>query len=62
MNASTLSVEERHNIDTGAWFSKLSQPLREDILARAIVRRLKDGAPLSTRGAAAGSKSVGGEV
>ena len=53
MNASTLSVEERHNIDTGAWFSKLSQPLREDILARAIVRRLKDSAPLASRGSAA---------
>ena len=53
MNASTLSVEERRNIDSGAWFSKLSQALREDILARANVRRLKDGAPLSTRGAPA---------
>lgn len=53
MNASTLSVEERRNIDSGAWFSKLSPALREDILARAHVRRLKDGAPLSTRGAAA---------
>jgi CRP-like cAMP-binding protein len=53
MNASTLSVEERHNIETGAWFSRLSQPLRDAILARATVRRLKDGAPLTTRGASA---------
>ncbi len=53
MNASTLSVEERRNIDSGAWFAKLSAPLREAILARAIVRRLKDGAPLATRGGAA---------
>ena len=53
MNASTLSVEERRNIDAGAWFSRLSQPLRDDILARAVVRRLKDGAALSTRGSSA---------
>lgn len=53
MNAATLSVEERQNIEAGAWFAKLSQPLREDILARAIVRRLKDGAALTTRGATA---------
>jgi CRP/FNR family transcriptional regulator, cyclic AMP receptor protein len=53
MNASTLSVEERRNIDAGAWFAKLSAALREAILARAIVRRLKDGATLATRGAAA---------
>lgn len=53
MNASTLSVEERRNIDSGAWFSKLSPPLRDAILARAIVRRLKDGAPLTTRGSSA---------
>ena len=53
MNVSTLSVEERRNIETGAWFAKLSAPLREDILARAVVRRLKDGAQLSARGATA---------
>ena len=53
MNVSTLSVEERRNIDSGAWFSKLTPALREDILARAVVRRLKDGAPLSSRGSAA---------
>ncbi len=53
MNAATLSVEERQNIDTGAWFSKLSPKLREDILSRAVVRRLKDGMGLSARGTAA---------
>jgi len=53
MNAATLSVEERQNIDTGAWFSKLSPKLREDILSRAVVRRLKDGASLSARGTTA---------
>jgi CRP-like cAMP-binding protein len=53
MNASTLSVEERQNIEAGAWFSKLSPRLREDILSRAVVRRLKDGASLSSRGTTA---------
>jgi CRP/FNR family cyclic AMP-dependent transcriptional regulator len=53
MNAATLSVEERRNIESGAWFSKLSTPLREAILSRAVVRRLKDGAALSSRGTAA---------
>jgi CRP-like cAMP-binding protein len=43
-------MEERRNIETGAWFSKLSQPLREAILSRAYVRRLPDGAPLASRG------------
>ncbi|HRD85286.1 MAG TPA: Crp/Fnr family transcriptional regulator, partial [Rubrivivax sp.] len=32
------------------WFSRLSAPLRADILARARVRRLADGASLSSRG------------
>ena len=53
MNAATLSVDERRNIDAGAWFAKLSTELREDILSRAVVRRLKDGASLSARGSAA---------
>jgi CRP-like cAMP-binding protein len=53
MNAATLSVDERQNIETGAWFAKLSPRLREDILSRAVVRRLKDGASLSSRGTAA---------
>ncbi len=50
MNTSVLSVEERQNIETGAWFSKLSQPLRQAILSRATVRRLADGAALASRG------------
>jgi CRP-like cAMP-binding protein len=53
MNASTLSAEEQRNIESGAWFARLSAALREAILARASVRRLKDGATLATRGAAA---------
>ncbi|HMO44595.1 MAG TPA: Crp/Fnr family transcriptional regulator [Rubrivivax sp.] len=53
MNASTLSVDERHNIESGAFFAKLSPMLREDILARAVVRRLKGGASLGSRGATA---------
>lgn len=53
MNPLALTTEELHNIQSGAWFSKLSQPLREDILSRAVVRRLKDGATLTTRGSAA---------
>ncbi len=50
MNTSLLTLEERHNIESGSWFSKLSQPLRSDILARSVVRRLPDGALLSSRG------------
>jgi CRP/FNR family cyclic AMP-dependent transcriptional regulator len=53
MNAATLSAEERRNIDTGAWFARLSQPLRDDILQRSSVRRLADGATLTSRGASA---------
>jgi len=48
-----LTADERHNIDSGAWFGKLSLPLREAILARASVRRLADGAMLASRGAQA---------
>lgn len=48
-----LTIDERRNIETGPWFAKLSQPLREDILARATVRRLADGAHLTSRGAQA---------
>ena len=50
MNTPVLTIEERHNIESGAWFAKLSQPLRNAILSRAIVRRLADGAPLASRG------------
>jgi CRP/FNR family transcriptional regulator, cyclic AMP receptor protein len=48
-----LTIEELRNIETGSWFSKLSQPLREAILSRSTVRRLRDGARLSSRGAQA---------
>ena len=50
MNTPVLTIDERHNIEAGAWFSKLSQPLRNAILSRAVVRRLSDGAPLASRG------------
>jgi CRP-like cAMP-binding protein len=53
MNSPVLTISERSNIDAGSWFSKLSQPLRNDILARAVVRRIADGAMLSARGAPA---------
>jgi CRP-like cAMP-binding protein len=50
MTHPVLTIEERSNIEAGSWFSKLSLPLREAILERASVRRLTDGALLSTRG------------
>ena len=50
MHSPILSIDERHNIETGPWFSSLSQDLRAAILARALVRRLADGAPLASRG------------
>jgi CRP/FNR family cyclic AMP-dependent transcriptional regulator len=53
MNTPALTLDERSNIESGHWFSKLSQPLREAILSRSVVRRLADGATLSTRGAPA---------
>ena len=53
MNSSLLTMPERSNIETGSWFAKLSPPLREAILARAVVRRVGDGAVLSARGAPA---------
>lgn len=53
MSSLTLNPEERQNIEQGAFFSKLSAPLREDILSRAYVRRLVDEATLTSRGAAA---------
>lgn len=53
MNTPVLTIPERSSIDAGSWFSKLSPPLRHAILARAVVRRLADGAMLSTRGGAA---------
>lgn len=53
VNTPVLSAEERHNIDRGAWFAKLSPGLRSAILACAVVRKLPDGAPLASRGAPA---------
>jgi CRP-like cAMP-binding protein len=53
MNSPALTASERAGIDAGSWFSKLSQPLRSDILSRAVVRRVVDGAMLSARGAPA---------
>jgi CRP/FNR family transcriptional regulator, cyclic AMP receptor protein len=53
MNSPVLTLPERSNIESGSWFSSLSPPLRQAILARSTVRRLPDGALLSSRGAAA---------
>lgn len=53
MSTPVLTIEERQNIEAGAWFKKLSAPLRAAILAKAHVRRLPDGAALAARGAAA---------
>ncbi|MCY7315638.1 MAG: Crp/Fnr family transcriptional regulator [Rubrivivax sp.] len=53
MNTPVLTIEELHNIESGAWFSKLSPTLRSAILSRAVVRRLADGNPLAVRGSAA---------
>ncbi len=53
MHPPVLTIEEQSNIGSGSWFSRLSAPLREAILARAAVRRLDDGALLSARGAPA---------
>lgn len=50
MNSTVLTIPERSNIESGSWFSKLSSPLRSDILSRATVRRLSDGTLLSCRG------------
>lgn len=53
MNTPVLTIDERHNIESGAWFGKLSQPLRQAILDHARIRRLPDGAALASRGAPA---------
>lgn len=47
------TIEELHNIESGAWFSKLSPTLKSAILGRTVVRRLADGEPLATRGSQA---------
>jgi len=48
-----LTLDEQSHIESGSWFSRLSPPLRQAILARAQVRRVDDGAMLSARGAPA---------
>lgn len=53
MTAPLLTPVEQQHIDAGPWFSKLSPALRADILSRATVRRIPDGAMLSARGAQA---------
>ena len=53
MNTPVLTIDELRNIETGAWFSKLSLKLKSAILSRTVVRRLSDGNPLATRGSAA---------
>ncbi len=50
MDPASLTADELHNIRGGVWFGSLSQALRDAILERAQVRRLKDGTSLSTRG------------
>jgi CRP/FNR family transcriptional regulator, cyclic AMP receptor protein len=49
----SLTIEESLNLESGAWFSKLSKALRDGILERARVRRLADGASLAARGTVA---------
>ena len=53
MDIAVLTPPERAGIDAGSWFSRLSQGLRDAILARASVRRLQDGTMLASRGAPA---------
>ena len=53
MNTPVLTIAERSNIDAGSWFSRLSPPLRQDILSRSVVRRLSDGAMMCARGSPA---------
>jgi len=50
MNIPALTLPERNNIESGSWFSKLSLPLRNAILSRSVVRKMADGALLSSRG------------
>jgi len=53
MTHAALTMEELHNLESGAWFSKLSTALRTAIVERARVRRLCDGESLALRGTAA---------
>jgi CRP-like cAMP-binding protein len=50
MQTPVLTIAERNTIESGPWFSKLSPALRQAILSRASVRRLSDGALMSSRG------------
>jgi CRP/FNR family cyclic AMP-dependent transcriptional regulator len=54
MTTPHLTADERRQVDQGAWFSRLSPPLREAILARASVRRVPDGTQVTARGEPAG--------
>jgi len=53
MNSPALTSTEKSTIEAGSWFTTLSPALRQAILARALVRRLSDGALMSSRGAPA---------
>lgn len=53
MPTHALSIAERHNIESGSWFAKLSPTLRQAILDCAQVRRLQDGELMASRGAPA---------
>ncbi len=53
MNTPVLTIDELQNIESGAWFSKLSKTLQGAILERASVRRLADAEALASRGAPA---------
>ena len=53
MSSPELTVDELHNIESGAWFGKLTPTLRGAILSRAAVRRHADGDALASRGAPA---------
>lgn len=48
-----LNAAERSSIESGAWFSKLSVPLRQAIIDTSRVRRLEDGELVGTRGSRA---------
>jgi CRP/FNR family transcriptional regulator, cyclic AMP receptor protein len=50
MNTPVLTLDEQQHIEAGPWFSRLSLPLRQAILARAVVRRHADGALIGARG------------
>ena len=45
-----LTPQEQASIEQGAWFSRLSGVLRDDIVRCARVRRLKDSTSLGARG------------